>query len=112
MACKDENDDSNKYWWMVAVVLIFGAIQMLIEWLVCIMSACICCVFFAYYFAQERERRADAIREFQRHAPMMARALENLPVKRFGDLDNRVKELDHCIICYEDFASNPNLEIT
>ena len=47
---------------MVLALVVIGYCYIFVDWLICLVTTCIFIVFCVFYFSQERERRADALR--------------------------------------------------
>ena len=55
--CRDTDSDVEQFWWGILVLCIFGFCQMFVEWLTCLVSACVGCCMCLLYFTLAAEQR-------------------------------------------------------
>lgn len=91
MECKDKDENISQFFWSVLCLIIVGYLQLFVEWILCLVTSCIFCIFCCFYFGQRRQDRATALERFREHAPMMARAKESISKQKYKDLSSKVK---------------------
>lgn len=63
--CKNSDEEIDQFWWAVLILIVVGYFQLFIQWIICLFSSCIMCFFCCFYFAQQRQHRADALARFR-----------------------------------------------
>ena len=53
LACKESDDEINEFWYMIICFVVWGYLQLFLEWLVCLISFFICCLFGCFYFTAQ-----------------------------------------------------------
>ena len=91
--CRDELSEVENFWWMLCVLIVFGYIQIFVEWLICLVASCVFVFFCCFYFSVQQSERANALARFTQHAPLMSRALGSLQTEKFSNLSAKSKEV-------------------
>lgn len=49
---------------MVCILIVFGYLQIFVEFLICLVASCVFCFFCCFYFRVQADQRATALAQF------------------------------------------------
>lgn len=62
--CKDTSEPVGEFWWCLLTLIICGYLQIFFEWLLCLVTSCLVCVYCCIYISGRREERAVVMQRF------------------------------------------------
>lgn len=64
MNCRDTSEPVKEFWWCILTLIVCGYLQIFFEWLICLVTSCLVCVYCCILISARREERAAVMQRF------------------------------------------------